>query len=172
MEFRYGLTTLCIPVIVVVVGTGYEWERSEVSCPPWFPLVLCTVNWICFFFYPAHVNSPFSFEGQLCTFSWVPSLLGRYFYNMLFQSECACLHKTVNIVVFFVKSNENTYPKGRALIQMYRVIPITKHGNMTILRTVVLLGNRFLIVWPKYKWMRCWGPKTHGWLVWITRWSW
>ena len=28
------------------------------------------------------------------------------------QSECACLHKTVNMVVFFVKSNENTYPKG------------------------------------------------------------
>jgi len=31
-------------------------------------------------------------------------------------------------------------------MQMYKVIPITKHGNMTILRTVVLLGNRFLIV--------------------------
>ena len=31
---------------------------------------------------------------------------------MLFQSECACLHKTVNMVVFFVKSNENTYTKG------------------------------------------------------------
>ena len=42
------------------------------------------------------------------------------------QSECACLHKTVNMIVFFVKSNENTYPKGRALVQMYRVVPITK----------------------------------------------
>ena len=31
MEFRYALTTLRIPVIVAVVGTGYEWERSEVS---------------------------------------------------------------------------------------------------------------------------------------------
>jgi len=31
---------------------------------------------------------------------------------MLCQSECACLHKTINMVVFFVKS----YPKGRALI--------------------------------------------------------
>ena len=30
MEFRYALTTLRIPVIVVVVGTGYTWERSEV----------------------------------------------------------------------------------------------------------------------------------------------
>jgi len=33
------------------------------------------------------------------------------------------------MVVFFVKSNENTYPKGRALMQMYRVVPITKRGN-------------------------------------------
>jgi len=32
------------------------------------------------------------------------------------QSECAYQHKTVYIVVFFVKSNENTYPKGRALM--------------------------------------------------------
>ena len=39
------------------------------------------------------------------------------------QSECACLHKTANMVVFFVKSNENTYPKGRALMQMYSVVP-------------------------------------------------
>ena len=45
------------------------------------------------------------------------------------QSECACLHKTVNMVVFFVESNENIYPKGRALVQMYRVVPITKRGN-------------------------------------------
>ena len=28
------------------------------------------------------------------------------------QSECACLHKTVNMVVFFFQNNENTYPKG------------------------------------------------------------
>ena len=113
-------------------------------------------------------NSLFSFEGQLCTFSWVLSLLGRYFYNMyiaktfeivlfflmlrkiiyfhvyiildfpityriasvLCQSECACLHKTVNMVVFFDKSNENTFQKWRALMQMYRVVPITKRGNM------------------------------------------
>jgi len=24
------------------------------------------------------------------------------------QSDCACLHKTVNMTIFFVKSNENT----------------------------------------------------------------
>jgi len=27
------------------------------------------------------------------------------------------------------KSNENSYPKGRALIQMYRVVPITDRMN-------------------------------------------
>jgi len=37
--------------------------------------------------------------------------------SVLCQSECACLHKTVNMAVFFVKSNENTYPKGRANVQ-------------------------------------------------------
>jgi len=36
------------------------------------------------------------------------------------------------MVVFFVKSNENTYPKGRALMQIYRVVPITKRGNSVI----------------------------------------
>ena len=30
---------------------------------------------------------------------------------------------------FLYKNNENTYPKGRALIQMYRVVPQTKSGN-------------------------------------------
>jgi len=33
------------------------------------------------------------------------------------------------MAVFLVKSNENTYPKGRALMQMYRVVPIMKRGN-------------------------------------------
>jgi len=30
------------------------------------------------------------------------------------------------MVVFFVKSNENTYPKGRALMFIYRVVTKTK----------------------------------------------
>ena len=33
------------------------------------------------------------------------------------------------MVVFYVISNENTYPKGRDLKQMYRVVPITKRGK-------------------------------------------
>ena len=36
--------------------------------------------------------------------------------SVLCQSECACLHKTVNMVVFFVKSNEHIYLKRRALM--------------------------------------------------------
>jgi len=52
--------------------------------------------------------------------------------SVLCQSECVCLHKTVNMVVFFVKSNENTYPKGRLIMQMYRVVPITKRGNCDV----------------------------------------
>jgi len=34
------------------------------------------------------------------------------------------------MVVFFVKSNENTYPKGRALMQMYKVVPIKKKREL------------------------------------------
>jgi len=30
------------------------------------------------------------------------------------------------MVVLFTKYNENTFPKGRAFIQMYRVVPQTK----------------------------------------------
>ena len=55
---------------------------------------------------------------------------------MLCQLECACLHKTINVVVFFVKRNENdTYPKGRPLIQMYRVVPITERAHHTLFVT-------------------------------------
>jgi len=38
------------------------------------------------------------------------------------------------MVVFFVKSNENTYSKGRALMQTYRVVPIPKRGNIKEVR--------------------------------------
>ena len=31
--------------------------------------------------------------------------------SMLCQSECACLHQTVNMVDLVVNTNENTYPK-------------------------------------------------------------
>ena len=46
---------------------------------------------------------------------------------VLCHSEC--LHKTVNMAVFFVKSNRNTNPKERALVQMNRVVTQTKRWN-------------------------------------------
>ena len=52
---------------------------------------------------------------------------------VLCQSEHACLHITVNTVVFFVKCNENTYPKGRPLMPMYRVVLIKKRRNTHII---------------------------------------
>ena len=45
------------------------------------------------------------------------------------QSERGCLHKTVKILVFFTKNKENFYPKGKALIQMYRIVSQTKIGK-------------------------------------------
>ena len=59
-------------------------------------------------------NALFSFEGQLCTFSLVISIFYNSYIVKMFEiviyfnvkdnyiSECACLHETVNMVVFFV----------------------------------------------------------------------
>ena len=47
----------------------------------------------------------------------------------LCQSECACLHKTVNMVVFFVKVMKIPNYKRRALMQLYRGVPTTKRQN-------------------------------------------
>jgi len=38
------------------------------------------------------------------------------------------INQKVNIVVFFTKNNENTYPRGRVPMQMYRVVSQTKRG--------------------------------------------
>jgi len=46
------------------------------------------------------------------------------------QSECARRHKTVNMIVFLVKRNENTYPKGRARMPIYRVVPLMKKSEL------------------------------------------
>ena len=45
------------------------------------------------------------------------------------SSTDECKYKTVNMVIFFVKKNENTCPKGRALMNMYIVVLQTKRGN-------------------------------------------
>ena len=47
--------------------------------------------------------------------------------SVLCQSECACLNKTVNMVV--VSVNENTYPKRRAFMQCTQLSLKRKGGN-------------------------------------------
>ena len=49
------------------------------------------------------------------------------------QSECASLHITVSMAGFFVKTNQNVYPKGRALQRIYRVVTHTKKENGVVL---------------------------------------
>ena len=49
---------------------------------------------------------------------------------LLCQPDCAFLHKTVNMVGFLCKNDENTYPKRRSLMLMYKVVPLTKSGPM------------------------------------------
>ena len=45
--------------------------------------------------------------------------------SVLCQSQCACLHRTVNILVVFTPKNGNIYPKGRALMYVYGVVSIS-----------------------------------------------
>jgi len=40
-----------------------------------------------------------------------------------------CLHQTVNTVDFFIENNENTNPKVRALMQVYKAVTQTSRGN-------------------------------------------
>ena len=64
-------------------------------------------------------------------YAYVYLILGfpiTYKQNVSDLSVCACLHKTVNRFLF--NDNENTYPKGRALMHIYRVVPHTKGGNI------------------------------------------
>ena len=58
------------------------------------------------------------------------------------NSECAFLHKTVNMVVFFFKNNENTYPNGRALMQMYRVVLQTKRSYSVLSELLQMLFHK------------------------------
>ena len=60
--------------------------------------------------------------------------------SVLSQSECTCLHQTVYMVhvVFFTKYNEITYPKERALMQMYRVVP----SSLNKLHSIEIIVDR------------------------------
>jgi len=63
------------------------------------------------------------------------------------------------MVVFFVKSNENTYPKGRALMHMYRVIPQTKRGRSPISwffeGSLILIDRQYHYVRSLYWYYTC-----------------
>ena len=87
---------------------------------------------------------------QNVKFVRVSSLIGWYFCNMhivktfeiVFSFHVKdnnifpCLHKTVNVVIFFVKSNEITNPKGRALMQMYVIVSQLKREKRSVTRLI------------------------------------
>jgi len=53
----------------------------------------------------------FSLMLRTSTYFHVSIILDSPITNASVSIRMPCLHKTVNMVVFFVKSNENTYPK-------------------------------------------------------------
>jgi len=60
--------------------------------------------------------SLFSFEGQLCTFSRVFSLLGRYFYNMYMY-----IVKMFEIVFSFNVKDNNIFPCSHHIRFSYNI---------------------------------------------------
>jgi len=64
-----------------------------------------------------------------------------------------------------LKSDENTYPKGRSLMQMYRVVPQRKRGNWCHSSSVLALlttnytGNTMWVIYftqsVQWLWPRC-----------------
>ena len=71
-----------------------------------------------------NLYSLFLFERQLCTLSWVLSLLGRYFYNMYIVK----MFKTMFLVLSILK--------------------ITRHWVMYSKYFAILLGNMLLLKNP------------------------
>ena len=53
----------------------------------------------------------------------------QYNASVSWQPKWASLHQTVNMVISFLKIMKIPNPKGRELIQMYRVVPQTKTTN-------------------------------------------
>ena len=117
-----------------------RWVYCFTGCP-WIPFYHC-YSWLTYVFIVqlmcsvsvSHENTTrpydsfFSFEGQLCTFSWVLSLLGRYFYNTyrvkMFETVFSfnvkdnnifpCLHNiklSYNMLQCFVNQNVYVYIK-------------------------------------------------------------
>ena len=60
---------------------------------------------------------------------------------------------TSNINLFIFKNDDDTYQKGRAFMQMYRVVPQTKRGNWSCIVSVLLLVDGGWKSW--YAWSQC-----------------
>jgi len=54
------------------------------------------------------------------------------------QLECACLHQTVNMIVFFIKIMKIATHKGEHLCKCTRVVPQTKRGKMLLLNVLIV----------------------------------
>ena len=108
----FALTNLFFRIFKIVKVSSLVGRYSEIGCivksvKLCFPLTSRTIIYV---YVNVILDFPITYRNA----------------SVLCQSECGCLHKTLNMVVFFVKSKENTYPKRRVFIQMYRVVPITK----------------------------------------------
>ena len=72
---------------------------------------------------------------QNVKFVRVCSLVSRYFCNVYKSFSALTIRMRMSISntkqssFLLQKNNENTHPKGRALMQMYRVVPQMKRGN-------------------------------------------
>ena len=138
---RYWITIISIASLTVIISTvvirkilGYysiDFSIVKAKFPYFRNLKFVRVSsLIDRYLYNVYiVKMCFTFMSRTIKYVHVYILLD-FPASVLCQSEFACLHKTVNMVVFFVKSNENTYPKGRALMQIYRVVPKTKKKTM------------------------------------------
>ena len=52
--------------------------------------------------------------------------------SVLCQSECACLHETLNIVVFFVKSNNKYLPKRDSTHANVHSCPYNEKSELSV----------------------------------------
>ena len=54
------------------------------------------------------------------------------FVSVLCQSDCACPHKTVNMVVFFFKYDVKYLPKRESKLANVQSCPSNEKGELTV----------------------------------------
>jgi len=54
------------------------------------------------------------------------------------------------MVAFFVKSNENTYPKGRALLQIYRELSLKRKEGVVKYWYFEVMDSRHVVILVTY----------------------